>query len=164
MATVGYTNIGATGETLGTADNTNPAGLMITMLETGTITKITAYVNNSVSSSPQTCKLYTGSAGSLGILQATTNTGTVTTTPAWVDFVFASPFSASVTTYWLEFTPDGANGPGGNRSTDYYDSGGDVNTGYFKLDNGTPSYDSNRRSIYATYTPTSGPSWSIALV
>lgn len=161
MATVGYTTIGSAGTAGGSSGATNFPSLMITMPIAGSITKITAYVSNDVNSGGTSCSLYTGSAGALGALQSSTNNSTVTTTPQWLDFTFASPFAASATTYWLQFNCDGGNGPGGNRGSVAYDTGGATNTGYQRLDNSIPSYNTLQYSIYATYTASDG--FSIAL-
>lgn len=162
MATVGYTTIGAN-TAGGSSGANNFPGLMITMPIAGLISKITAYVANSTTSVNTTCKLYLGSAGALGALQATTTNSLVTTSFQWLDFTFASPFSAAATTYWLEFNCDGGNGPGGNIGNIKYDTGGVANTGYQRLDNTTPAYNSNQYSIYATYDSATG-GFNIALV
>lgn len=154
MALIGYQNIGANDFAAGSASGVqNPTGLLITMTESGSITKITAYVATTITSKSITCRIYAGSAGSLGALQATTNTSTVTTTFQWLDFTFASAFSASATTYWLEFVGYGGDGPGTAVGHIKYDTGGAANSGYDKLDNGSPQYETNQYSIYATYTP-----------
>lgn len=170
MATVGYTSIGANDFGAGTASGTNnPAGLLVTMPVAGNITKITAYVFTVISGVPLgsgsiPCRIYAGTAGAVGALQATTNTSTVNGTAAWVDFTFAAPFSAAATTYWLQFDGLGGNGFGTAIGVIKYDTGGAANTGYDRLDNGTPQYETNQYSIYATYTPTITDSFTIALV
>lgn len=152
MATFGYTTIGGSTYAAGSNNSTNPPGLLITLDQVYDLEKITAHVKNTVSSSSQTCKLYAGSAGALGSLLATTNTASVTTTFAWVDFTFATPYNAASNTYWIEFFPDGNNGPGGNASQIHYDAGGGADTAYRKTDFGIPSYNTDQFSIYATGT------------
>lgn len=152
MPTVGYTNIGANDFAAGSASGTNnPTGLLITMPETGKINKITAYVATTISSKSIVCKIYAGTAGALGSLLATTAASTVTTSFQWLDFTFNSFYSASATTYWLEFNGYGGDGPGTAVGHIKYDNGGAANTGYDKSDIGTPQYETNQYSIYATY-------------
>lgn len=170
MATVGYTTQGANTQQAGTANGTvNPAGLLITMPIAGSITKISACVFTSISGVPSgsgsiVCKIYAGTAGALGSVLATTNVSTVTGTTAFIDFIFASAFSASATTYWLEFQGLGGNGPGTAVGNIKYDTGGASNTGYSKSDVQVPVYDTNQYSIYATYTPAATEGFNIALV
>lgn len=166
MATSGYTTIGANTDPTGTGNNVNWPGAMITMTETGTITKITAYVANTVSSNTPKCVLYGGSAGARGSsILGSTNTATVTTSFGLVDFTFPSAFPAVATTYWLEFDGDGGNGPGGNVGQIKYDTGGPTNTSYLLSDVGSPQYDTKKYTVYATYTPTGSPTgFTIALV
>lgn len=165
MATVGYQTIGANTYSAGTGNGrANPAGLLITMPTAGTITTITAHVAMSSTSKSLTCSVYLGSAGSLGALQATSNTAVVTSSFAWIDFTLGTPFVAAATTYWLEFSGYGGDGPGTTTGLLKYDTGGAANSGYDKLDNGIPNFEANQYSIYATYTPAAGgSSWSIAL-
>lgn len=154
-ATLGYTTIGSNTFQAGTINGTNnPVGLLITVPGSGTITKITAHVIESVSSGSLTAKIYSGSAGSRGALISTTNGATVTTTFGWVDFIFATPVSVSATTYWIEFSGDGGGGPGTNVASIKYDTGGAANSAYDVLDNSSVNYETNQYSIYATYTAT----------
>lgn len=164
MATAGYTNIGANTYMTGNANNTNWPGLKITLPVAGSITKITAHVANTVSSNNTMCKLYSDVAGLRVLLLATTNNSTVTTSFQWLDFTFASPYSALATDYWLEFDGDGGNGPGGNRGQIKYDTGGGANTSYTLNDTGIPIYGTDQFSIYATYSPTATDGFNIALV
>lgn len=151
--TAGYSSIGASTYQAGTATgNANPSGLLVTFASAGSVTKITAYVAENISSGSLTAKIYNGTAGSLGSLISTTNAATVTTSFAWVDFTFASPVAVTAQTYWIEFSGDGGAGPGTNVASQKYDGGGAANTGYQKNDGGTPVYDSNQYSMYATYT------------
>lgn len=155
MATLGYTSIGVN-QIGSSTSSTNPNGLLITVPSSGTITKITAYVAENVSSASLSCGLYSGSAGSRGTLISSTNTSTVTTSFGWVDFTFASAQNVTAQTYWLQFNGDGGNGPGANIASIKYDTGGATNSGYDLLDNGTPNYETNRYSMYATFiTPAS---------
>lgn len=155
MATLGYTSIGV--NQIGSSSGSiNPNGLLITVPSSGQITKITAYVAESISSASLACALYSGSAGSRGSLITNTNSSTVTTTFAWVDFTFASAQNVTAQTYWLQFNGDGGGGPGTNIASIKYDTGGATNSGYDLLDNGTPQYETNQYSMYATFTPTTG--------
>lgn len=162
MATAGYTSIGANNEQVGTANGTNnPAGLLITMPVAGSISKITAYVNTTISGVPSgsgstTCSIYAGTSGSLGSLLSSTNSNTFNGTAAFVDFTFASAYSASATTYWIEFTGLGGGGGGTAVGNIKYDTGGGANTSYLKNDVGTPAYGTNQYSLYATYTASGG--------
>ncbi len=155
--TAGYTTIGASQYFTGSSGNTNPPGLMITVAAGGSLTKITAYVANSVSSNSSNASIYAGSAGARGALIASTNLNTVTTSFGWVDFTFSSPVTVSATTYWIQFNGDGGNGPGGNVGEIAYDTGGAANTGYTLTDIGNPQYNTSQYSMYATYTPTAPP-------
>lgn len=152
--TAGNTNIGANTYTMGSNNFYNPPGVMITVTAAGSITKVSAYVRNTVSAQALSAALYAGSANSRGALIATTNTTSVGTTFGWVDFTFATPQSVSATTYWLHFNGTGGNGPGGNVSEMKYDTGGAANTGYILSDVGSPIYSTDNYSMYATYTPT----------
>lgn len=171
MATAGYTTIGATAGSTGTANGTNnPAGLLITMPESGSITKVTAYIDTVIAGVPlgsgtTVCKIYTGTAGAVSSLVATTNTNTFNGTAAWVDFTLASAFPAAATTYWLQQDGLGGGGPATATGRIYLDTGGAANTGYFRDDGGTPAYNTNQFSLYATYTPdTPTGGFNIALV
>lgn len=165
MATAGYTNIGASTANTGTGSGVaNPVGLLITIPVLGNITKITGYVNMTTTTKNLTCSLYAGSSGSRGALQATSTATSVTSTPAWIDFTFASPFSASVTTYWLQFSGYGGDGPGTTIGQIAFDTGGAANTAYSVNDGGTPVFNTSQYSIYATYTPTVTDGFTIALV
>lgn len=165
MAIVGYNSIGALQFAAGSGNGTNNAtGLLIIMPEAGSITKITAYVATTVTGKNIACRIYAGSAGSRGALLATTNTSAVTTSFQWLDFTFTSPYSASATTYWLQFDGYGGDGPGTAVGQIKYDTGGAANSGYDLLDNGIPQYETNQYSIYATYTPTATGGFNIALV
>lgn len=160
-ATAGYTNIGASSFQAGTQNTTNnPTGLLITIpVGGGTVTDIQAYVgmgSGTGSSQNISCKLFNGSAGTVGSLVATTNASTVTTTFGWVTFTFSSGVALSAGTYWLEYEGFGGNGPGSSVGFIHYDTGGVTNTGYDRLDNGTPSFETNQYSIYADYTPSGG--------
>jgi GH18 family chitinase len=158
--TVGYTSIGANTFQAGTANGVNnPVGLLVTMPASGSITKITANVFTSISGVPSgsgsiVARIYSGTAGARGSLLATTNASTVNGTAAWIDFTFASAFAASATNYWLQFDGLGGNGPGTAVANIKYDTGGATNTGYDLLDNGTPQYETNQYSMYATYGST----------
>lgn len=160
MATAGYTTIGSNDYPLGSSSFYNPPGAMITMPEIGTITKITGYVNNTNGALSLTCGFYTGSAGSRSSLLQTTSGTSVNTTPSWFDFSLPVPYSASATTYWLQFNGTAGNGPGGEVSHIRYDTGGATDTGYTLSDIGTPQYNTNQYSLYATYTPNSVPDTS----
>lgn len=164
MATAGYTSIGVNTETCGSGSGVNnPVGLLITMPEAGSISMITARVNMTSTTKSIFCRLYDGSAGALGALQATSNSTSVTSAEAWYDFIIASPFNASATTYWIEFLGYGGDGPGTTLGQIKYDTGGGANTGYSKNDSGTPAYNTRQYSLYATYAP-SGIVWNMALV
>jgi hypothetical protein len=156
MATTGYTTQGTLTYLTGYSGGMNDPGLLITMPVSGSITKITAYVANTLSSTSSVCKLYAGSAGARGSLLATTNTSTVTTSFQWLDFTFATPYSASATTYWLEFGGDGGNGPFGDIGQIKYNTGGGTNTSYALNDFAVPVYGTDQYSIYATYTASGG--------
>lgn len=153
MATVGYTNIGASTYSAGTTSGgVNPAGLLITFPTAGIVSKITAYVATTVSSQSISCRIYSGSAGSLGTLIATTATSTVTTSFGFVDFTFAIPLNVTATTYWIEFIGFGGGGPGTAVGQIKFDTGGATNSGYAKSDLQVPAYNTSQYSIYATYT------------
>lgn len=152
--TFGYTSIGASEYSIGSSSLYNPPGLLGTLPANGDISKITVHTVATVGDAGTTCILYAGSAGSRGSSLATTNSNSVGTSYSWVDFTFASPYSATADTYWLHFNGDGANGPGGNVDNIHYDSGGATNTGYTLDDLGEPTYNTNQYSIYATYTET----------
>lgn len=162
--TAGYTTIGASTAGNGTTSDCNDNGLLITIPSAGTMTKVTAYVANNLSTADGSATLYAGSAGSLGALIATTQTNSVTTSLAWVDFTFAVPQSVSATTYWIEFDGQCAGGPGTNVSAIRYDSGGASNTSYQKSDVNVPVYSTRQYSMYATYTPDAGGQTSHANV
>jgi hypothetical protein len=156
-ATVGYATIGANTQNAGSASGTgNPTGLLVTMPTTGSITKITAYVAMTSTSKNLFARIYSGSAGSRGSLLATSNSTLVTSTFGWVDFTFATPYAASATTYWLEYSGYGGDGPGTSFAQIKYDTGGATNTGYDLSDIGVPQYETNRYSMYATYTTSGG--------
>lgn len=155
MATAGYTSIGANTETAGTASTgPNPTGLLVTFPSVSTVSKITAYVRGTVGTTSTTCKLYAGSAGSRGALVSTSTSASVTTSFAWVDFVFSSPVAVSATTYWVQFDSAGGDGPGTNVDEIKYDTGGASNTSYSLDDFGVPGYGTRQYSMYATYTIT----------
>lgn len=165
MALVGYQNIGANTFQAGTGIGVNnPTGLLITMPQAGSITKITAYVAMTSTTKSIVCRIYSGSAGSRGTLQATTNSSSVTSSFAWIDFTFASAFNAAATTYWLQFDGYGGDGPGTTIGEIKYDTGGATNSGYDLLDNGTPQYETNQYSIYATYDPSVASGFNITFV
>lgn len=151
--TAGYTTIGASTAGNGTTNDCNDNGLLITIPSAGTMTKITAYVSNNLSTTNGNATLYAGSAGSRGAFIANTQAGSVTTSFAWVDFTFAVPQAVSATTYWIEFSGQCGGGPGTNVSSIRYDTGGGSNTSYQENDVLVPVYSTRQYSMYATYTP-----------
>lgn len=167
MATVGYTTIGTLIDATGTSSSNNPVGAMVTMTESGDMTKITGYVANTLSSSSSNCTIYTGGAGARNSsIVARTTFNTVTTTFGLVDFTFSSVFGVTAQTYWIQFNGDGGNGPGGDVGQIKYDIGGAANTSYNDNDFQIPVYGSNQYTLYATYNPAGVSSvlgWNIAL-
>lgn len=152
MSTAGYTTIGASTEQTGNSNNVNWVGAMVTMPVVGDITKLTVSCANTISSFSARCVIYSGSVGSRGSsVIGRTNIALTTTSFGLVDFPFSSVFSASATTYWLEFDGDGGNGPGGNIGELNYDIGGPTNTSYILSDLGNPQYGSKQYTFYATY-------------
>lgn len=154
--TTNYSTIGTNNSAVGTASNCNNPGLLITMPVSGTITKFSAYVANSTGTAAGNFSLYAGSAGARGALITGSNTGSITTSFAWVDFTLASPYSAAAGTYWIQFNGQCGNGPGGNLSTIKSDTGGASNTGYSLSDIGAVVYNTNQYSMYATYDTADG--------
>lgn len=153
--TFGYTSIGASTANAGTTGGVNnPTGLLGTLTEAGSISKITAYTSVTTGTSNIASKLFAGSAGSRGALIDTTNTTSNNTTPQWLDYTFASPYSGSATTYWLDYQGAGGGGPGTPVGRIAYDTGGGANTSYTTTDVGALVYGTDIFSIYATYTAT----------
>lgn len=150
---IGYTSIGANTEKAGGSSSAqNPTGLLITIPSSGTISKITAYVDVNTSNADITASLYTGSAGSRGTLVTTTNTTNVTTSFGWYDFTFSSPVAVTAGTYWIQWDSYGGNGPGTPFGNIKYDTGGDTNTSYLVSDVNVPQYNTKQYSLYTTFT------------
>ena len=163
--TIGYSTIGASIQNAGSASGSNnPGGLLVTFPSAAQVTKLTAYVRMTSTTRSVTASIYAGSAGSRGALVKTSSASSVTSTPGWVDFTFATAANVTATTYWIQFDGYGGDGPGTSFAQINYDTGGASNTGYVVNDLGTPVYNTQKASIYATYTPSAASSFYNGMV
>jgi len=154
--TFGYTTQGASTAQIAGTTTLNPVGILGTLSESGDITSISAYLKYRTTNRDWYGSLYTGSAGSRGSLEGDTDVNFIGSTSFTLNTLnFPSPLSKTAGTYWLHVITD-VLGPGTGGSDIAYDTGGASNTGYQESDIGAPVYNTNRYSIYATYTASGG--------
>jgi hypothetical protein len=122
------------------------------LIESGYVTKITAYLSNPQSGNVQAA-IYNDNGGNLGNLIATSGYVNVGTGMSWVDFPISQTLNAGY--YWLSLRPVTSGiilwafDNGGSR---YHTSGGD-GYDYFPTSDTVQNYDWYNHSIYATYIP-----------
>jgi hypothetical protein len=158
--TFGYTTAGASK----TAEGWQViVGLLATMTENGSITKLTIYGKSDSGTENITGYLVASNSGAPALPSlATTSQISIDNTPAWHDLSFSAAYSANAADYWLCVHNGG--GTAGYLWA-YYDTG-DANKGL--EGSNSPSFLASytlltkKFSIYATYTASAPPAETMA--
>ena len=148
---IGYETIGASTANISTNYLNLPVANVWTF--SGEVTKITAYVKstNSVSSN-SFANIYSNSAGLPSVSQGSKTVAVTNTNYAWIQYIFDSSINLSSANWWIS-VGGGSTGNSNGAQQIAYDSGGPANEGaYWNDDVGNWQSDSNKYSIYATYT------------
>ncbi len=164
MATIGYTSQGALEFNAVTGAQENPVGLKVTLPVDGLFSSASFYGRRTLGNKNVTIAIYSDAAGTRGSLLYTTQTGLINiASPVLYTMNFASPPTLTAGTYWLQVNIATAGAGAGNGFVNY-DTGGAANSAYSLDNGGTPVYDTNQYSVFATYTSVADGGFSIAFV
>lgn len=162
--TFGYTTAGSGSSSISTDYQYGASGTP----SAGTVTSITASLSTSSGNVAFQGAVYDGATTNISILTPKTSTGTYTGAKAWNTLNFTGGPSVSAQKYFAAIISDSPNG------TLYLDTGGGTNFGFNKSAiSNYPNWDSPinlgffgttfKYSIYATYTPSAGGSYTSGL-